>query len=341
MRRRLVRPWLFCLILSVCASAAGCGPGLRLEEKLRVAGVFSEPVGSPGADPGSEVIHQALLRAQRDLDVLYDFRATVSPADFERIVRDYARRGYGLIMGDAAGQEDTVRRVAREFPDVAFCFASSLGPAAPNFSVFDFWNHEPAYLCGLLAGSLTGSGKVAVVAGEAAPRNYRVINAFRLGVKEANPDARVLVAFAGRRNDPPAARRLAEELIDRGADLLYAATPGPVDVCRRRGVPVFGHIEDQHSLAVNVMVTSAIWDPWPMVRRVIEDVHRDRWAAADYSPLGLMFNRGSNLAPYRGFEKNIPFEAGDLVHRRRLQILAGLHRVPLIESEPDLSEGNN
>ena len=57
----------------------------------------------------------------------------------------------------AFGNEEAVRRVAADYPDIPFVFGSGGGPAEPNFSVFDNWIHEPAYLAGMLAGGLTKS----------------------------------------------------------------------------------------------------------------------------------------------------------------------------------------
>ncbi len=58
-----------------------------------------------------------------------------------------------------------MRRVAKDYPEIAFVFGSGLGPSQPNLSVFDNWIHEPAYLSGMLAGSLSESGKIGVVGG--------------------------------------------------------------------------------------------------------------------------------------------------------------------------------
>ena len=61
-------------------------------------------------------------------------------------------RAPAAIFGDAYGNERAVRRVAAEYPATPFIFGSGLGPSDPNLSVFDDWIHEPAYLCGMLAG---------------------------------------------------------------------------------------------------------------------------------------------------------------------------------------------
>jgi basic membrane lipoprotein Med (substrate-binding protein (PBP1-ABC) superfamily) len=74
-----------------------------------------------------------------------------------------AEKGYQLITGDAFGAERMARRVARDYPDVAFVFGSGIGPAEPNFGVFNSWIHEPAYLSGTIAGKMTKSNGIGVV----------------------------------------------------------------------------------------------------------------------------------------------------------------------------------
>ncbi|HVI91880.1 MAG TPA: BMP family ABC transporter substrate-binding protein, partial [Dongiaceae bacterium] len=116
--------------------------------KLKVAAVFSTPI----EEPWDNQIHVALLKAQKELGIDYKWSEHVASADFERVLRQYARGGYQLIMGDAFEAEEVARRVAKQYPKVAFVFGSGAGPADPNFSVFDNWIHEPAYLSGMIAG---------------------------------------------------------------------------------------------------------------------------------------------------------------------------------------------
>lgn len=55
--------------------------------------------------------------------------------------------------------------------------------------------YQVYYLNGLMAGALTKTNKVGYVAAYPIPEVLRHINAFALGVKEANPDARVYVRW--------------------------------------------------------------------------------------------------------------------------------------------------
>ena len=115
---------------------------------LKVAAVFETPIEEPWVNQ----IHVALLQAKKEMGIEYTWSESVKSADFARIMREYAEGGYQLITGDSFGAERIARRVARDYPKVSFVFGSGIGPAEPNFGVFDNWIHEPAYLSGMIAG---------------------------------------------------------------------------------------------------------------------------------------------------------------------------------------------
>ena len=82
-----------------------------------------------------------------------------------------------------------MREVAKEFPGRR---SSGSGGAeqAPNFSVFDNWLQDPAYLAGMLAGGLTETGTIGVVGAMPIPEVNRIVNAFTMGAQESGPDAK-------------------------------------------------------------------------------------------------------------------------------------------------------
>ncbi len=148
------------------------------------------------------------------------------------------RRSPTAIFGDAFGNEEAVRRVAADFPEIAFVFGSGWRSGRTQIlAVFDNWIHEPAYLCGMLAGGLTKTGTIGVVGGYPVPEVNRIVNAFNAGVKEVNPDAKVQVTFINSWFDPAAAKEAALAQIDsrRGRALCRALWR---DRSRRREGPV-------------------------------------------------------------------------------------------------------
>ena len=152
-----------------------------------------------------------------------------------RAARSRRQQKPDIIFGDAFGNEEAVRRVAKDFPKIAFVFGSGGGPSDPNVSVFDNWIHEPAYLCGMLAGGLTKTGTIGVVGGYPVPEVNRLVNAFIAGAKEINPEAKVLVTFINSWFDPAAAKEAALAQIDAGADVLFAERFGVIEAAAGKG----------------------------------------------------------------------------------------------------------
>jgi len=181
---------------------------------FKIAAIFQTAI----EEPWDGVIHQACLRVQKEMgNIEYEFTEKIAAADFEKVLREYAERGFDLIVGDAflAGEEPS-RRVAKDYPEIAFAFGSEFGPVSPNFSVFDNWIHEPAYLCGVIAGRLTKSNTLGVVAAIPIGEVNRLVNAFKAGARKVNPNVKVKISYIGGWFDPPKAKEAAIAQIEAG-----------------------------------------------------------------------------------------------------------------------------
>lgn len=322
---------LLVLVMST-AVFAGCKKAEEKppETKFKVIGIFATPI----EEPWDGAIHQALLKAKQELGVDYEWVESVGYSDFERVLREYADKGPNLIMGDAFGNEEAARRVAKDYPNIAFAFGSGGGPADPNFAVFDDWIHEPAYLCGLIAGKLTKTNIIGVVGGYPVPEVNRIVNAFIEGAKESNPKAKVKVTFIGSWFDPPKAKEAAIAQIEGGADVMFGERYGVIDACKEKGIPVFGNVLDQSELAPEVVVTGPLWDMWPTVKYVIEAVKSNSFEAVDLKDWSMMGKGGALLAPYHNWETKLSQDIKDLVSNRKQEIIDGIYRVNVNEATP-------
>jgi basic membrane protein A len=303
-----------------------CGRPGRYGDRIKVAAVFPDSRESlPAA-----VIHQALDEAAQEMLIIYEVSDRVPPGEMEKVLEDYVRKGYELIFGDDRGAEELVRRFARDHPETAFCFNSRLNSVDPNFSVFSYWLHEPAYLCGRIAGRLSASGRVGAVAEDPHPALNAALNSFREGVRDVNPEAVVEIDLAGLAGLTAAAVRL----IESGADYVFACSPEVIAVCREKRIPAFGYLRNWYSAAPDTMVTGAVWDPGPLVAKTIEDVKNERWRARDLREWSMMAKGGAYLAPYHSFETRIPYQLKEEIDEIRRALLSGLYRVPVNESLP-------
>jgi basic membrane lipoprotein Med (substrate-binding protein (PBP1-ABC) superfamily) len=299
-------------------------------KKLKVAAIFSTPIEEPWVNQ----IHVALLKAQKELGVEYKWAESVQSADYARVLREFARGGYKMITGDAFAAEDVTRRVAKEFPDVAFVFGSGEGPAEPNFSVYDNWIHEPAYLSGFIAGKLTKSNIIGSVAAMDIPEVDRLVNAYCAGAKEANSAVKCKVTFIGSFFDPPKAKEAALAQIGAGVDAIYAERFGVVEAAKEKGIVAFSNMSDQSSLAPDTVVTGPVWDMWPTIQAAIKQVQAGVYTAQDFGSFSSMAKGGATLAPLHGWEKKLPPEVLAAVKAKQQDILDGNFRVNVNEGTP-------
>ena len=317
-------------VLVAAAVGAGACAGALGQEPLKVAAVFETPIEEPWVNQ----IHVALLKAKEEFGIEYTWSESVSASDFARVLSGYAEAGQGLIMGNSFGTERITRRVARDYPEVAFAFGSGIGPAEPNFGVFDNWIHEPAYLAGMIAGRLTTSNTVGVVAAMPIPEVNRLSNAFCEGAKEVNPATRCKFTFIGSFFDPPKAKEAAIAQIEAGVDVIYAERFGVIEAAAERGIAAVGNMSDQSELAPETVVTSVVWDMWPTVKQVISLVQADVFSAQDFGQFSFMGKGGSYLAPYGAWEGKLPDEVKAMVAERTQEIVDGTFRVPVDEGAP-------
>jgi len=324
------------LLITVLLSACKPAETTPVEPAADALPLFYGAFATPIEEPWDGVIHAALQKASDDGKIKYEYTDDIGYAgDMERILREISEsKKPAAIFGDAFGNEEAVRRVAADYPEIAFVFGSGLGPAEPNVAVFDNWIHEPAYLCGLLAGGMTETNTIGVVGGHPVPEVNRIVNAFIEGVKEVNPDAQVLVSFINSWFDPAAAKEAALAQVDAGADILFAERFGVIEAAVENGIYSFGSMSDQNELGPQSVVSGPVWNMTPTVEYVIKQVNAGAFTAQDLKDFSMVSKGGASLAPFHGLESSIPAEVLALVKQREQEIRDGLFRVNIAEETP-------
>lgn len=317
------------LILSACGSATPTAAG---PVKIKVFGAYATPL----EEPWDHAIHAALEVAQQRGDIDYTWADNIGYAgDMERILREEATKNNpDIIFGDAFGNREGVAKVASEFPEIAFAFGSDGGPQDPNLAVFDNWIHEPAYLCGLIAGKMTKSNSLGVVAAMPIPEVNRIVNAFIQGAKETNPDVKVTISYINSFFDPPKAKEATIALIDAGADLIFAEREGGIEAAAEKQLFAFGSLTDQNAEAPDYVLTGPLWNMGPTVDYVIKQVKAGAFTAQDLKDFSLMIKGGASLAPYHGNDSKIPADVLDLVKQKQAALINGTFRVDINEAAP-------
>jgi len=321
--------------LAIAAGASmlvlsGVSPAAFAQDQLKVAAIYTVPFEQQWVSR----IHKALQAAQARGEIEYKASENVSNADYERVMREYATQGNQLIVGESFAVEAAARKVAKDFPNVAFLMGSSGKPQAPNFSVFDNYIQEPAYMTGMIAGGMTESDKIGLVGGFPIPEVNRLMNAFMAGALEVNPNVEFMVTFINSWFDPPKAKEAAFAMIDRGADILYAERFGVSDAAKERGILAIGNVINTQDQYPETVVASALWNMEPTVDQAIKTVKAGQFQAEDYGKYSMMKYGGSEMAPYGTFENKIAASLKDQVAERQKAILAESFIVEIDDNQP-------
>jgi len=303
------------------------------QAKLKVAAIYTVPVEQQWVSRIDKALKAAVARGE----IEYEFSENVSNADYERVMRQYAEKGNTLIVGESFAVEAAARKVAKDYPKVSFLMGSSGKPQAPNFSVFDNYIQEPAYLSGLIAGSMSKSGKIGLVGGFPIPEVNRLMNAFMAGAKETNPKAEFTVTFINSWFDPPKAKEAAFAMIDKGADVMYAERFGVSDAAKERKVLAIGNVINTQPQYPETVVASALWNMEPTIDLAIKTVKAGKFTAEDYGKYSMMKYKGSELSPLGTFEGKVPKATMDLVASRQKAILDGSFTVKIDDNQPKSS----
>ncbi|WP_343054975.1 BMP family protein [Azospirillum oleiclasticum] len=319
---------------TVLGGAAALAVGMALpamaQTKLKVAGIYTVPIEQQWVSR----IHLALKAAESRGEVEYVWAESVANTDYERVMRQYAEGGQQLIVGEVFGVERAARAVAKDYPKTAFLMGSSFPAQAPNFSVFDNFIQEPAYLTGMIAGAMTKSNVIGMVGGYPIPEVNRLMNAFMEGAKEINPKVKFMVSFIGSWFDPPKAKEAAFAMIDRGADVMYAERFGVSDAAKERKVLAIGNVINTQPQYPDTVVASALWHMEPSIDRAIAQVKAGSFKAEDYGPYSMMKVGGSSLAPLGTFEGKVPADVMGKVKQREQDLRDGKVTVKVNDGEP-------
>ncbi len=319
------------LVFSVVALAV-FSTGSPAGDKIKVAGIYTQPI----QQKWDARLHNALNKAFKEEKIEYKYSEKVSNSDYVRVLREYAESGVDLIVGEAFGISREARKVADDYKKIAFLMGDPFKPHGSNFAVFDNYIHEPCFLMGIIAGSMTKTNQIGMVGGYPIGEVNRLFHAFMDGAKTVNPDIKFKVTFIGSWFDPPKAKEAAFAQIEAGVDALYAERAGVVDAARAKGIIAFGNVNDMNKEenGKNVVVTSALWHMESAIDHAIKAVKAKKFKAENYKEWTMMAKGGASLAPYYEFSDKISADIKAKVEKLTKDIKSGAYTVTINDKEP-------
>ena len=226
-------------------------------EPLKIGFVYVSPIGDAGWTYQHELGRRE-MQAKLGAKVETNFVESVGEgADAERVIRQFAASGYGLIFTTSFGYMNPTLKVAKMFPKVTFEHATGY-KTAKNVGTYVGRFYEARYLTGIVAGRMTKSHIVGYIAAFPIPEVVRGINAFTLGLRSVDPKGEVRVVWSNSWYDPGKEREAAETLIAQGADVIthHTDSTAPVQTAEDRGVYAIGYHSDMSKYGPKAFLTS-------------------------------------------------------------------------------------
>lgn len=264
----------------------GCSPARDLgSDTLKTAAAdsstFRMALLTPGpiSDQSWNASAYAGLTAVKDsLGASISHIQTKTPAEFDENFRQYGAQGYDMVVGHGFEFQDAATRVAPSYPKTVYIVTSGR-VSGPNLAGVAFAFEEASYQAGMIAGAMTKTNTIGMIAGSEFPPVKASFAAFALGAKTVNPKVQILTSYIGSWDDVSAAKEQAIAQIGRGADILFqnadAAGLGIFQAARERKVLAFGTNSDQNGIAPDVIIGSVVIDQPKAFLRIARQV-KDR-----------------------------------------------------------------
>lgn len=226
-------------------------------EDVKACWIYVGPVGDYGFSYAHDIGRQATAADLPGIETAY-VEAVAEP-DVEATVDQLVADGCNVIFGTSFGFGDGLMAAAERYPDVIFGHATGV-ERAPNVLTYMADFYQVYYANGLVAGALSESGTIGYVAAFPIPEVKRHINAFALGVREVNPEARVVVRWLFNWFDPAGAKEATEALIAEGADVFAFTEDAPTvpQTAAARGYPSFSHYASMLPYAPDTIASGQI-----------------------------------------------------------------------------------
>ena len=261
------------LVGLICVALVVVIRSFQLPETERRIVVGCVLVGAKDDKGWNESHNTGLSNACHDYDCGYMVREWVeeSEAATSAAVKELINDGANVIFLTSFGYGEYMDEISRKYPRVAFFGISGEG-AAKNSTTYFARLYQARYIAGIIAGAESKTGVLGYVTATPNPQTNRSINAYAMGMRIANPKARLIVRFTGSWEDEAAERESVSLLAERGADVItyHGDRPYAVQEAEKLGLMSVGYdaVYEKYS---DRFLTAAMYNWKLLYKKVLRD----------------------------------------------------------------------
>ncbi len=219
-------------------------------------------IGGRGDQSFNDAAYAGLKKAEDELGVKgAEAEPSEGEGDADKVQRltALARAGNNPVIGVGFAYAPAIEKVAKAYPKTTFGLIDDTSKTGPNIANLVFNEEQGSYLAGVAAAKVSKTGTVGFIGGVEVPLIKKFEAGFAQGVKDTNPNAKVLVQYLTQPpnfdgfSKPDLGKAAAQGQIDKGADVIYAAAglagSGAIEAASTAGKWAIGVDSDQYNQA--------------------------------------------------------------------------------------------
>ncbi len=299
----LVLALVFVFALAACGGNTDTNPtgdGTATGEKQPMPAIAKEDIkvgvlhiGDPADGAGYSYAHdsgivemQKALGLRDDQIIRKNNVADDNDTAIETALNELIEAGCNIIFATSWGYMEKVNEAATAHPDIIFSHCSGYMSNNTNFNNYFGKIYQARYLAGIVAGLKTKSNKIGYVAAQDNnnPEVTGGIDAFALGVKSVNPDAKIYVKVTNTWFDLQREKAAAVALLDEGCDVIaqHQDTTQPMVAAQERGAYGIGYNSDMAVQVPDAVLTSVVWHWGVYYTAAVKAAIEGTWTADNY-----------------------------------------------------------
>ncbi len=246
---------------------------------LKAALLLSGPINDGGWN--TDAYNGLMKLKEKGYETAYT--ENVTQADQESILRDYAKKGFNLIIGHGFEYGDALTAVAKDFSDVRFLQIGGASTNGTNLASGEFRLGQLSYILAGVAARTTKSNKIGFVGAQEIPTIQAEVDTIKEQAPKVNPAVSVTVAYTGSWVDINKGKEAALAQINTGVDVIIgigdACDAGAIQACQEKGIKFIGWSGDLNTLAPDIVLTSGVQSVSTIIDGVGQNILEGKFVA--------------------------------------------------------------
>lgn len=269
---------LICTLLSICMLAmSACSKNNSPASKesaskttdaknMKIVLILPGPINDQSWNATN---YAGLVACNESLGTNMEYVENVQAADYEATFREYAERGYNLIMAAGSQFDEAVAAVAPNYEKTTFCVVNGSKCDGSNIAPIFPKEYEASFLASIIAGNISENGQFATIGGfPNEPMEHLLdvyeTNSVNIAKERGISDSKAVRAYANSWSDVSLGKQMAEQMIDNGADTLFVYANevglGAIEAAKAKQVKFIGFSSNQNDIDPNTVVASVVFD---------------------------------------------------------------------------------